>query len=63
MKKFKYLTYSIDKRQSQPSFRNDISNWLKENCDSGYDVVVDLELKKRYWCGKWEDVDCYEKNN
>ena len=55
----KYLTYAIDKHQSSPSFRDDFPEWLKENCDEGYDVVVDLEGKKRYWCGEWEDVMTY----
>ena len=53
----KYLTYAIDKHQSSPTFRDDFPDWLKRNCDDYCDVVVDLETGKRYWGGKWEDVD------
>lgn len=52
----RYLTYSIDKHQSSPSFRNDIPDWLKENCDAGLDVVVDLFEGRRYFDGQWEEV-------
>lgn len=54
---YKYLTYSIDKHQSSPTFRNDMPDWLIQNCDDGLDVVVDLENGMRYWMGKWEPVD------
>lgn len=57
--RWRYLTYAIDKHQSSPSFRNDIPDWLKGNCDDGYDVVVDLVEGTRYWCGKWESVDVW----
>lgn len=56
---FRYLVYAIDKHQNAPSLRNDIPEWLKENCDDGADVVVDLLTKKRYWLGEWADVSCY----
>lgn len=56
--KFRYLTYPIDKHQSSPTFRNDIPDWLKENCDDGYDVVVDLDSLLRYWRGEWAVADC-----
>lgn len=55
--KYRYLTYAIDKHQSSPVFRNDIPDSLRENCDDGYDVVVDLETGQRYYSGEWMTVD------
>lgn len=55
---YRYLTYAIDKHQSSPSFRNDMPDWLRQNCDDGYDVVVDLMTKQRYWMGEWVPVSC-----
>jgi hypothetical protein len=57
---YRYLHYPIDKHQSSPDFRNDFPDWLKENCDEGWDVIVDLETKKRYWLGEWKPIDCEE---
>ena len=54
----KYLTYSIDKYQSTPTFRDDFPEWLKSNCDEGFDVVVDMETKMRYFLGEWVPVEC-----
>lgn len=54
--KYKYLTYPIDKHQSSPQLRNTFPDWLKENCDAGCDVVVDLETGQRYWLGVWTPV-------
>ncbi len=54
----RYLTYSIDKHQSSPQFRNDTPDWLIENATDGYDVIVDLQEKKRFWLGEWEAIEC-----
>ena len=56
---YRYLTYAIDKHQSSPSFRNDIPDWLKQNCDDCLDVVVDLQTLKRYFNGEWDDVSLF----
>lgn len=61
MENYKYLTYSIDKHQSNPTLRNDFPQWLRDNCDDGYDVVVNLRNGKCYYRGEWENVDVVKK--
>jgi hypothetical protein len=53
----RYLHYPIDKHQSSPEFRNDFPDWLKADCDNSCDVVVDLQLRRRYFYGEWKAVD------
>ncbi len=51
-----YLEYDISSKQSQTRFREDFPVSLKEECDEGCTVVVDLSLKRRYFRGEWRDV-------
>ena len=58
MTTYRYLHYAIDKHQNHVTMYEDLpEQFVLQNCDDGFDVVVDLVAKKRYWLGKWEDVD------
>lgn len=53
----RYLIYHIDKCQEHCWFTDNPTGDDYHRCDAGWSVIVDLQLKLRYFAGKWHNCD------